>query len=87
MATQRRNEWQQGLIIPVTDRSTGEKHVIVISRKTGFQDVWIGDQHLYYNAYEQNTTGTVALQGMIVGIKVRELKKKGQMAIVKGGRK
>lgn len=82
-----KRQWQQGIILASHPDENGNFGYMVISRKTGFQDVWIGDHHLYYNAYEQNNTGTVALKGMIAGIRAKELKKKGQMVIIKGGRK
>lgn len=52
MATQRRNEWQQGVIIGGKNRNTGALFGILIARKTGFMDVTIGNTRFYYNSYE-----------------------------------
>lgn len=82
-----KRQWQQGIILASHPDENGNFGYMVISRKTGFQDVWIGDQHLYYNAYEKNPTGTAILQGMIINLHAKEQKKKGQMVIIKGGRK
>lgn len=59
MATQRRNEWQQGLIIAGHPNGNGYFPYILIARKTGFMDVTIGPRHYYHNSYENaNDIGT-----------------------------
>lgn len=40
--------WQQGIILKGRPRK-GKTPYILIARRTGFMDVWIGDQHFYYN--------------------------------------
>lgn len=50
MATQRRNEWQQGIILSTHTDSNGNFKYILISKKTGFRDVTIGGKRYYYNA-------------------------------------
>lgn len=41
---------QQGFIITDT-RDKDERKYILVSKKTGFQNVWIGNRHFYYNYY------------------------------------
>lgn len=39
---------QQGMVFLGTDKN-GRKKYLLIARRTGFMDVWIGGQHFYYN--------------------------------------
>lgn len=41
---------QSGFIISTTNKKTGKKTYILVSKKTGFRDVTINGKRFYYNA-------------------------------------
>lgn len=40
---------QKVRIIKATNKQTGKSYYVMVGWKTGYRDVWINGQHLYYN--------------------------------------
>lgn len=66
---------RQGLRIIKRKKPKNNGSYILIARKTGFVDVWIGNKHYYYNSKETN------IEKIIEDADAKEQKKKGVIVI------
>lgn len=73
---------QEGIVIKGKIKRNGKTLYVVIAKRTGFMDVWIGGKRYYYN-YVQNgvNPNNIDINKVIRDIEAQEQKKKGVIII------
>lgn len=81
-------KYQQGYIFSFPGKSKGKKKTtyVVLMKKTGFQDVWIGNKHYYYDEEKQyNSIDEVDMKDAFDTDR-RTTTKKGKIVIKRKGK-
>lgn len=69
-------------IISARSKKTGKTYYIMIAKRTGFLDVWIGNKHYYYNYNQKNINpNNLDIDKIVEDVQAREEKKRGVIII------
>lgn len=73
---------QEGIVFKGKRKKDGKTLYVVVAKRTGFMDVWIGNKRYYYNYSQKNIDPSkISIEKIIEDAESQEQKKSGVIVI------